>query len=84
MINGTTAKMTNILVAALVAIALLGVIAMGVSKNEVPAELSMMLTAGMGFLVGTRFTPLGEHYTEKKPSNVQPHDRVVVNEDKRE
>jgi hypothetical protein len=52
---------------------------MGITNDEIPNELSMVLTASIGFLVGTKFTPYGG-YTEKTKDAVKSTDEIVVKE----
>lgn len=79
MVNGNVAKTTNIGIIVLCVICLIGVIYLSGSGKDTPAEIGMVLASCIGFLVGTKFTPL-DNYTEKRPSDVHPNDKVVVNE----
>lgn len=82
MLNGQTARVTNIGVIIIVIVSVIGIVILAGMKSEVPAEISMLLTSCIGFLVGTRFTPLGD-YSEKRASDVNPRDQITVKEDTR-
>lgn len=59
MVNGTTAKITSYTVAALAIIIAIGMIILSLFHDPIPDSLVVILTTLVGFLVGTRFTPIG-------------------------
>jgi uncharacterized membrane protein AbrB (regulator of aidB expression) len=71
MVNGNVAKTTNIALAILLGIAIIGVILLAFVERDIPAELAMMITATVGFFVGTKFTPLDKYVG---PNKHEPND----------
>lgn len=74
MVNGAVAKTTNIALAMLLAISLIGVIVLAAIEREIPAELAMFITSAIGFFVGTKFTPIDKYVGPNKndPKNPYP------------
>lgn len=80
MINGGVAKTTNLGIIAIILVCIVGIIFLAADQTEIPNELSMLLTSCIGFLIGTKFTPLGEYY-DKKPNEIKPTDTITVKEE---
>lgn len=72
-VNGTAAYMTNIIVGILAVVSIIGVVIITLYEQQTPEVLVMVLTACIGFLAGTNFTPIGEARSQRNEREKDSH-----------
>ncbi len=71
MINGTTARITSYTVLVSIVLLIGGMVFLASAGQDIPPELGMGLTALVGFIAGTRFTP-PDYSVTKLSEHVEP------------